>query len=1828
MARWSTATSAINLANNTPGQADGNTIGRTVTVGPGDLPAGATITDVNIAVEFEKIDHENCANPYTGGMPYNREIVFYLTSPGGTRVVLVESQYNWGGSGLGPTYTSSGDYGGHVTVMFDDAAVTLVGGPVPVSGAFRPVRPLTALIGESPFGTWTLTIGDDAMGDALCFAGFNLAVTAEAEIEATVDLVLGVDPDYAGDTLVNQAQVSADGPDPDETNNIATVTTTVQTEADLSIVKSVLKDELCLGAYNVYEIEVANDGPSDAEDVYVTDVLTGALVYGGGSPECTYDGAVICSLERLPAGESHSFLVGVNLAPDVVDGTWITNTATVSSNTPDPNTQNDTSWEVGFTAVQCFLPEADLSILKTMAPDPATAGEPVHIVITVTNSGPNAAEGVIVQDLLAYAEQIDNLTLPDGWSCDGGVTCVRANPMPAGAVETLAFDLFVAPGRLPGSYDNLAYVVADSPDPDAADNLAAYSYQVNTEAALAIAKVGLPDPVIAGEVLLYQLTVTNTGPSLAYDVAVSDTLPAGTAFAGASPGCAAASGVVTCQMGDLGLNTPRSAWIAVRVDADLPAGTTLLNQACAVDTANTLDNTPVCATDETLVEQSALIATDLELTKTVLETSPVGEIYSGTLFADGYAVAGGYVEYQIVVANTGPITATDVVVFDQLPYRFTYAGADFDASFAPAGPFLCTAESCALGAIPPAGVVTTTLQVLVESNAPLSTFASHLFTNSALVQAANPDPNPTNNYDQADVTVEPLVDLSISKEATPDPVTPGEELTYQILVYNDGPSDLHWDWGQMQFGDYDELFVYDPLPDEIDPSTVVVELSGGAGYCGVTQGVVDCVLDLPATHAAIATVHGRVWPGVTAPFTNTVYAADYYQTDSVSATVQTEVAPLADLAMVKTATATANAGEPITYTLAVYNAGPSDAAGVSVVDTLPGGVALSWASPGCTPGPGGTVACAVDALPVGGQVTATLVVLVDSAVEPGTSLENVATVTATTAEANPADNTDTADTSITGLAELALDKQGPQTAVAGELITYTLVVYNAGPSAAQSAVVADALPEGVALVSASFVKGGGAPVACGGPTCHLGDVAAGQTATVTVVGMLDSGLDAGTLLTNQANIVSDTPEGDLENNADGATTVVATEADLAVDKVDLADPVEPLEGYLYQVNVYNYGASDARDVVVVDTLGEGVTFSAASPGCTGQPGGQVVTCTLDLLEAGEQTFFLLAVTAGDVPSGTLLLNDVAVSSATPDPAEANNTDQETTTVRQEFGPSADLAIVKTATPALVPAGELVTYVLTVTNAGPLAATGVQVLEMIPADTEMVSIVADNPDFWYEFCTLSGVCYLGTVYPNSTVATVTALLRIDPDCQATSVTNVASVSGDQLDYYPDNNFDSAVVEVIPLTWADLVLDKNATATAHAGELITYTLTVWNLGPQPAASMLVTDTLPPDVTLAWADAACAVPAVGTVVCGEPLLDAGQAVTFTLIVTVDAGVEPGTSLENAAVAGSLAGDPDPSNNADTADTSIVGWTDLDLDKTGPEWITKGGLVTYTIVVTNYGPSTAQSVDVKDDLPAEIDLVSATVQRSGQDPALCGGLVCQVGDMAVGEVITVTVVGQADPDLPANLVLTNTATVFSDTPEDDLSNNTDEHPVWVRWFSIYLPIIYKSYLPAPLLPDLVGSFTLTPDQSEYQPDEPVLITVVITNQGTVAAGPFWVDFYLNPDPVPTGPSLPWNEACSLVPCYGLTWEAPAGLAPGESVVLTSTPDSYDVTRSLWSGYFASGTSDLYLYVDSWNPGSAVGAVLESNEANNRAERHGLVVPGGLQPMSEGQAAPQFPPR
>ena len=137
----------------------------------------------------------------------------------------------------------------------------------------------------------------------------------------------------------------------------------------------------------------------------------------------------------------------------------------------------------------------------------------------------------------------------------------------------------------------------------------------------------------------------------------------------------------------------------------------------------------------------------------------------------------------------------------------------------------------------------------------------------------------------------------------------------------------------------------------------------------------------------------------------------------------------------------------------------------------------------------------------------------------------------------------------------------------------------------------------------------------------------------------------------------------------------------------------------------------------------------------------------------------------------------------------------------------------------------------------------------------------------------------------------------------------------------------------------------------------------------------------------------------------------------------------------------------------------------------------------------------------------------------------------------------------------------------------------------------------------------------------------MTVKNQSNAAAGSFWLDLYINPSSPPTVANQIWNTRCGMTPCFGMTWEVTSGLAPGQSLTLSSLslPDGY----SVWPGYFAAGTSDLYAYADSYNPGVASGAIAESDETNNRAELHGLSVTGpnptlmGLQGVTDLRSRP-----
>jgi uncharacterized repeat protein (TIGR01451 family) len=233
-------------------------------------------------------------------------------------------------------------------------------------------------------------------------------------------------------------------------------------------------------------------------------------------------------------------------------------------------------------------------------------------------------------------------------------------------------------------------------------------------------------------------------------------------------------------------------------------------------------------------------------------------------------------------------------------------------------------------------------------------------------------------------------DLSITKTASPEPVFVGDVLTYTITVQNNGTSDATL------------VQVTDQLPAE-----VTFDSTPTAG-CSAASGTVTCDLGtLASTEQAAVAINVR--PTTAGQISNAAVVSS--PDDPVahsSQPVETTVSPVADLAI--TATAVPDpvvAGEFLTYTLVVENRGPSEAAAVSVTDTLPTDVAFAEASNSCLEF-NGIVTCKVGALASGQSATLNVTVRPQSA----GSIVNEARVSSSVMDPVAANDTATVQTTV------------------------------------------------------------------------------------------------------------------------------------------------------------------------------------------------------------------------------------------------------------------------------------------------------------------------------------------------------------------------------------------------------------------------------------------------------------------------------------------------------------------------------------------------------------------------------------------------------------------------------------------------------------------------------------------------------------------------------------------------------------------------------------------------------------------------------------------------
>ncbi|MBC9712739.1 DUF11 domain-containing protein [Streptomyces sp. TRM66268-LWL] len=176
------------------------------------------------------------------------------------------------------------------------------------------------------------------------------AARRKADSSVTLSYPVQVDADAPLSTTLTGGKVTVSSPeDSNADNNTDTfmVTTAAQGSADLATTKTAIlppgQSTVGPGDTLTYLVKVTNNGPSDAENVKVTDRLPDGLLFKRGTTGCTASGqTVTCQAGRLAAGRSVEFDIVVRLSP-AYQGTGkdLDNIAAASSTTPDPNPGND-----------------------------------------------------------------------------------------------------------------------------------------------------------------------------------------------------------------------------------------------------------------------------------------------------------------------------------------------------------------------------------------------------------------------------------------------------------------------------------------------------------------------------------------------------------------------------------------------------------------------------------------------------------------------------------------------------------------------------------------------------------------------------------------------------------------------------------------------------------------------------------------------------------------------------------------------------------------------------------------------------------------------------------------------------------------------------------------------------------------------------------------------------------------------------------------------------------------------------------------------------------------------------------------------------------------------------------------------------------------------------------------------------------------------------------------------------------------------------------------------------------------------------------------------
>jgi uncharacterized repeat protein (TIGR01451 family)/fimbrial isopeptide formation D2 family protein len=735
-----------------------------------------------------------------------------------------------------------------------------------------------------------------------------------------------------------------------------------------------------------------------------------------------------------------------------------------------------------------------------------------------------------------------------------------------------------------------------------------------------------PFKVTDGDTITYRLQVTNSGAAPAYNVSVTDALPA----SGLTEVKTVANAPITSHEAEVTKETASElAWtiptlgtpatpgktITLEYTAKLAPVTTLHQGQEIANTAKVPTYFGVPAAERTgesyfneKIEYRSYEGNEATLkAKVALPTITVEKTTGTAGFpASANAEVGQAFTWRVVVKNTSKVAAKNVKVSDKLPANWEYIAGSAEFS---GGHKEVPTQS---GSLEPGRELTwsTSIELAAETSTILTyqakptlaaesnpgSGAGHPNKNSASATVLDALGNPEDAegpFAAGPATAQGVLQvpvLTVTKTPAKASVAAGAKDEYTIVIHNTGA------------GVAREVLAEDSLPAGMTYKAGSATASPTTGFSEKSASGSTIVWEV-ASIAAGASVEITVPVGTEASLASATKLKNTVAVHATAAPTPVEaegtitLTTSADVSVEKQIAGkgvSAVPGHEITYEVSATNHGPSLAREVKLVDKLPAGLTYVSSTPECEHS-ASTITCTAGNLTVEQKASFQIKVLLAASLT-GT-LSNTVTAESLTPDPAPSNNKATKEVAVSPEADLSLEKTAPETVITGEELTWTLTANNNGPSDAKGVTVVDPLPAGAGYLKSTSTQGT-CKEAAGTLTCKLEGLAAGASAKITITAKVTAAPGA---LTNTATVGGEEPDPEPANNKASATSTVTGPPTV----LKASNGPEATIGHqvTYTLTVTVPAHAVVFDQTVIDTLPDTLDFdeylsATCTSGCT------------------------------------------------------------------------------------------------------------------------------------------------------------------------------------------------------------------------------------------------------------------------------------------------------------------------------------------------------------------------------------------------------------------------------------------------------------------------------------------------------------------------------------------------------------------------------------------------------------------------------------------------------